>query len=225
MIVDLGTQTLESPFIQAIYQARSVGGGSFTSTAVSNWEMVVTKQKGKIMISLRGPETKASPAPIPKDAEFLGIIFKHGTFMPQLPGGKLVDNEIHIPETAKNSFQLFGDVWEFPSFENVDVFVNRLVRNDLLIHDPMVGDVLNGKMRDLSLRSVQRRFVQVTGLTYKTIQQIERARQAAALLQKGVPISETTYQTGYFDQAHLTNSLRRFYGQTPVQIIKSADST
>jgi len=225
MIVDLGTQTLESPFIQAIYQARSVGGGSFTSKAVSNWEMVVTKQKGKIMISLRGPETKASPAPIPKDAEFLGGIFKHGTFMPQLPGSKLVDNEIHIPETAKNSFQLFGDVWEFPSFENVDVFVNRLVRNNLLIHDPMVGDVLNGKMRDLSLRSVQRRFVQVTGLTYKTIQQIERARQATALLQKGVPISETTYQTGYFDQAHLTNSLRRFYGQTPVQIIKSADST
>jgi hypothetical protein len=225
MIVDLGTQTLESPFIQAIYQARSVGGGSFASTAVSNWEMVVTKQKGKIMISLRGPETKASPAPIPKDAEFLGIIFKHGTFMPQLPGSKLVDNEIHIPETVKNSFQLFGDVWEFPSFENVDVFVNRLVRNDLLIHDPMVGDVLNGKMHDLSLRSVQRRFVQVTGLTYKTIQQIERARQAAALLQKGVPISETTYQTGYFDQAHLTNSLKRFYGQTPVQIIKSADST
>lgn len=225
MIVDLGTQTLESPFIQAIYQARSVGGGSFTSTAVSNWEMVVTKQKGKIMISLRGPETKALPAPIPKDAEFLGIIFKHGTFMPQLPGSKLVDNEIHIPETVKNSFQLFGDVWEFPSFENVDVFVNRLVRNDLLIHDSMVGDVLNGKMRDLSLRSVQRRFIQVTGLTYKTIRQIERARQAAALLQKGVPISETTYQTGYFDQAHLTNSLRRFYGQTPVQIIKSADST
>jgi hypothetical protein len=225
MIVDLGTQNLESPFIQAVYQARSVGGGSFTSTAVSNWEMVVTKQKGKITISLRGPETKASPAPIPKDAEFLGIIFKHGTFMPQLPGIKLVDNDIHIPETVKNSFQLFGDVWEFPSFENVDVFVNRLVRNDLLIHDPMVGDVLNGKMHDLSLRSVQRRFVQVTGLTYKTIQQIERARQVAALLQRGVPISEAAYQTGYFDQAHLTNSLRRFYGQTPAQIIQSADST
>lgn len=40
MIVDLGTQTLESPFVQTIYHARSVGGGSFTSTAVSNWEMV-----------------------------------------------------------------------------------------------------------------------------------------------------------------------------------------
>lgn len=224
MIVDLDTQSLESPFVQAIYQARSVGGGSFVSTAVSNWEMVITKQKGKITLSLRGPETKASPAPIPNDAEFLGIVFRHGTFMPNLPVSKLVDHEIHLPETVKNSFQLFGETWEFPNSENVDVFINRLIRNDLLAHDQVVGDVLRGKTQDLSLRSVQRRFVQVTGLTYKTIQQIERAKQATALLQSGVPISETTYQAGYFDQAHLTNSLRRFYGQTPAQIIQSDDS-
>ena len=224
MIIDLGTQSLESTFVQAIYQARSVGGGSFMSTAASNWEMVITKQKGKITLSLRGPETKVSPAPIPEDAEFFGIIFRHGTFMPNLPGCKLVDHEIHLPETVKNSFQLFGETWEFPNSENVDVFINRLTRNDLLKQDPVVGDVLRGKTQDLSLRSVQRRFVQVTGLTYKTIQQIERAKQATALLQSGVPISETTHQVGYFDQAHLTNSLRRFYGQTPAQIIQSDDS-
>lgn len=225
MIVDLGTQLIDSPFIQAIYQARSVGGGSFTSTAVSNWEMVITKQKGMTILSIRGPETKASPSPIPKDAEFLGIIFNHGAFMPSLPVKKFVDMEIHLPETLRNSFQLFGDTWEFPNLENVETFVSRLVRNDLLIHDQLVGDVLRGKTHDLSLRSVQRRFVQVTGLTYKTIQQIERARQATALLQSGVPISATTYQAGFFDQAHLTNSLRHFYGQTPAQIIQSAHST
>lgn len=225
MIVDLDTQSLESPFIQAIYQARSMGGGSFMSTAATNWEMVITKQMGKITLSLRGPETKASPALIPEDAEFLGIIFRHGTFMPQLPGNKLVDNEIHISGTAKNSFQLFGNTWEFPKFENVDTFVNRLVRNDLLTHDQIVSDVLLGKTQNLSLRSVQRRFVQVTGLTYKTIQQIERAKQATALLQSGIPISETTYQAGYFDQAHLTNSLRRFYGQTPAHILQPGNST
>jgi hypothetical protein len=182
--------------------------------------MVITKQKGKITLSLRGPETKASPAPIPEDAEFLGIVFKHGTFMPPLPARKLVDEEIHLPETVKNSFQLFGDTWEFPNPGNVDVLIDRLVRNDLLAHDQVVSDVLRGKTQDLSLRSVQRRFVQVTGLTYKTIQQIERAKLALSLLQNGVPILETTHRTGYFDQAHLTNSLRRFYGQMPAQIFK-----
>ncbi|MBK9925349.1 MAG: helix-turn-helix transcriptional regulator [Anaerolineales bacterium] len=224
MIVDLGTQLSDSPFVQTVYRARSVGGGSFLSTAASNWEMVITKQKGRVTLSIRGPETKVSPAPIPEDAEFLGVIFKHGAFMPSLPVSRFVDKEIHLPETVKNSFQLFGDTWEFPTFDNIDTFVDKLTREDLLTHDPVVEDVLRGKTQDLSLRSVQRRFLQVTGLSYKTIQQIERAKQAASLLQSGVPISDTTYQTGYFDQAHLTNSLRRYYGQTPTQIIQSANS-
>src|SRR5258706_10778432 len=224
MIFDFETRSSDSPFVQAIYQTRSVGGGSFTSIATTQWEVVITKQKRKITLSLRGPETKASPAPIPEDAEFLVIIFKHGTFMPRLPGSELVDEEIHLPETLKNSFQLFGDTWEFPDFENVDTFVNRLIRKDLVTRDQVVGDVMQGKTRDLSLRSIQRRFLHVTGLTYKSIQKIERARQALSLLQSGVPIPETAYQMGYFDQPHLTRSLKLLLGQTPAQIVKSNQS-
>lgn len=219
MIVDLDTRLSDSPFVHSVYEARSVGGGSFMSNATTQWEMVITKQVGKITLSLRGPETQASPAPIPEDAEFLGIIFKHGTFMPNLPGYKLVDEEIHLSETGKNSFQLFGDTWQFPNFENIDTFVGRLIRKDLVAHDQLVADVLRGKEYDLSLRSIQRRFLHVTGLTYKAILQVERAREAVELLKSGVPILEATYQTGYFDQAHLTNSLRRYYGQTPKEII------
>lgn len=221
MIVDHETRLSDAPFVQAVYQARSIGGGSFVSTAASNWEMVITRQAGRITLSIRGPETKASPSPIPKDAQFLGIIFKHGMFMPTLPGSKLVDSEIHLPGSGRNSFQLFGETWEFPNLENVDTFVNRLLRKELLSHDQVVEDVLRGKTHDLSLRSIQRRFVHVTGLTYKGIQQIERAHQAVTLLQSGVPILETTYQTGYFDQAHLTRSLKLLYGQTPGEIVKS----
>lgn len=218
MIVDLDTRISDSPYVQTVYQARSVGGGSFTSTAASHWEMVITKQKEKITLSIRGPETKASSALIPKDAEFLGITFRHGMFMPNLPGSRLVDAEIHLLGSSRNSFQLFGASWEFPSLENVDTFVSRLLRKELLSHDQVVDEVLRGKTQDLSMRSIQRRFLHVTGLTYKAIQQIERAHQAVTLLQSGVSIPETTYQTGYFDQAHLTNSLRRYYGQTPAQV-------
>ncbi|MFT3891177.1 MAG: helix-turn-helix transcriptional regulator [Anaerolineales bacterium] len=222
MIVDLAARPSDVPFVQAVYQARSLGGGSFTSAAASNWEMVITRQKDQITLSIRGPETKASLAPIPTDAEFLGIIFKHGMFMPNLPGSKLVDTEIHLPGTGKKSFQLFGEQWEFPTLENVDTFVNRLLRKELLSHDQVVDDALSGKTQDISLRSIQRRFLHVTGLTYKGIQQIERARQAVALLQSGTPILDATYQTGFFDQAHLTRSLKRLYGQTPGEIVKSA---
>jgi AraC-like DNA-binding protein len=221
MIVDHDTRPSDNPFVQAVYQARSIGGGSFTSSAASNWEMVITRQKEKIILSIRGPETKASPAPIPTDAEFLGIIFKHGMFMPNLPGSKLVNTEIHLLGSGGNAFHLFGEAWEFPNLENVDTFVNRLLRKELLSHDKVVDDVLRGKTQELSLRSIQRRFLHVTGLTYKGIQQIERARQAVRLLQSGVPILDATYRTGYFDQAHLTRSLKLLYGQTPGEIINS----
>lgn len=221
MIVDLETRPSDAPFVQSVYQARSVGGGSFTSTAASNWEMVITRQEGKVTLSIRGPETKASPSPIPTDAEFLGIIYKHGMFMPRLPGSKLVDTEIHLLGSGGNSFPLFGEAWEFPNLENVDTFVNRLLRKELLSYDQVVDDVLRGRPQDLSLRSIQRRFLHVTGLTYKGIQQIERARQAVTLLQSGTPILDATYQTGYFDQAHLTRSLKLLYGQTPGEIIKT----
>jgi AraC-like DNA-binding protein len=211
----------DSPLVESIWRTYSVGGGSFISTAASHWEMVVTKQKDKITFSIRGPETIASPAPIPEDAEFLGIVFKRGVFMPYLPKTDLVNTAVHLSESLKNSFSFFGGAWQFPTFENVDTFVKQWVRNDLLAQDQVVDDVLRGHSADLSIRSLQRRFLYVTGLTHKTIQQIERARQASSLLQSGASILDATYQAGYFDQAHLTRSLKLFYGQTPKEIASS----
>ncbi len=214
----------ESPFVDSVWRSYSMGRGSFISNAYSQWEMVVTKQKDKRTFSLRGPETHASPAPIPEDAEFIGIVFKHGVYMPQFPIRELVNNELHLGEHVRNSFHFLGSTWEFPTFENVDTFINRLTRTDQLDFDQVVDDTLRGKIQNLSLRSVQRRFLSVTGLSYKTIQQIERAHHATALLQSGVPIIEAATQAGYFDQAHLTNSLRRLYGQTPAQLIQANKS-
>ena len=91
----------------------------------------------------------------------------------------------------------------------------------MLVQDNVVDDILRGQTKDLSLRSIQRRFQYVTGLTHKAIQQIERARHALTLLKSGVPIPETAYQSGYFDQPHLTRSLKLFAGQTPAEILKS----
>jgi len=142
--------------------------------------------------------------------------------MHYLPKKTLVNDAVHLPETIKNSFWLQGETWEFPNFENADTFVSRLTRNEMLLQDNIVNDVLLGRTRELSLRSVQRRFLHVTGLAYKTIQQIERARQALIMLQSGTSILETATQAGYFDQSHLTRSLKLFSGQTPIDIVKSS---
>jgi len=225
MEFDFDTRPSDSPLVESIWRTQTERGGSFISTAVSLWEMVVTKQREKITLSIRGPETIASPAPIPEGyVEYVGIIFKHSVFMPHLPKQELVDDALHLPESAKHSFQLQSGSWQFPDFENADTFVNQLARENLLVQDQVVEDVLRGQTKDLPLRSIQRRFLHVTGLTYKTIQQIERARQAMTLLQSGVPIPETAYQVGYYDQPHLTRSLKLFAGQTPAEILKSGQT-
>jgi AraC-like DNA-binding protein len=183
-------------------------------------EMVVTKQKSAISFTVRGPETKASSAPIPEDAEFFGFICKLGTFMPSLPASELVDGSINLPEAASQSFWLHGSAWQFPDFDNADTFVDRLVRQGLLGHEPIVEAALQGQLKELSARSVQRRFRRATGLTHGTLFQIERARHAMTLLQQGVSILDTVDQAGYYDQPHLTRALKLFIGQTPAQILR-----
>jgi hypothetical protein len=65
-----------SSLVEMIWGTHSERAGTFTSVAVSNWEMVIMTFNGKTMITARGPETKASEADFPADAEFFGITFK-----------------------------------------------------------------------------------------------------------------------------------------------------
>jgi AraC-like DNA-binding protein len=210
----------DSPLIDIIYRTESEGGGSFVSEAGFRNEIVFTWQKGTAHVSVRGPETKASVAPVPEDAEFLGIVFKLGTFMPVLPSRLLVDGGIQLPDVTRQSFQLHGSSWELPRFENADTFINRLVHDGVLAHEPMIESVLQDQPQAWSPRSIERRFVQATGVSQGMIRQIQRAQRAVALLQQGFSILDVVDQTGYFDQPHLTRSLRRFFGQTPAQILK-----
>lgn len=214
------TRPSDSPLVERIWSTHSEDGGSFTSLAASQWEMVVTRQSGRTTLTVRGPETKARPAPIPEYAEFLGITFKLGTFMPHLPVRNLVDRELNLPEAMAKSFWLNGCMWQFPDFENADTFVDRLVRRELLVHEPVVEATIQGQLKEASLRSVQRRFLKATGLTHVAVRQIERARLAMELLQQGVSILDTVDRAGYYDQAHMTNSLKYLVGQTPAQIVR-----
>ena len=212
----------DSSFVQAIWRTQSEGTGSFISPAAIHWDMLLMKYRGKTTFTVQGPETKATRASVPADAEWLGITFQLGTFMPDLLPISLLDkHDVNLPEATGQSFWLDGSTWEFPTYENADTFVNRLVRAGLLVRDPLVDDVMQDYSLDLSPRALQYRFRQATGLTHKTVQQIQRARQAATLLEQGRPILDTASQLGYFDQSHLTNSLRRYIRQTPAQISRA----
>jgi hypothetical protein len=212
----------DSSFVETIWRARSEGAGSFISLAASTWELVVTSYQGTTGVTVRGPETRATPLHYRwTSAEWLGIRFKLGTFLPLLPPGHLRDGrDAPLPEATAGSFWLHGSAWEVPTFENAEMLVDRLVRAGVLARDPVVEAVVRGHPPELSPRSLQQHVARATGLTHKTIQQIARARQAGSLLEHGISILDTVGEAGYFDQAHLTNSLKRFLGQTPAQIAR-----
>jgi hypothetical protein len=212
----------DSSFVDLIWRTQSEHAGSFISTAGSQWEMVISRYRGENTFTVRGPETKASHADYPPEAEFFGIRFKLGAFMPHFPPGDLKDrNDATLPLITRQSFWLLGLAWELPTYENADTFVQRLVRDGLLVYDPLVPAALQHQPIDLSPRSVQRRFLRATGLTQGAVFQIERARQAMALLQGGVSILDTVEQLGYADQPHLTRSLKQLVGQTPAQLLRA----
>lgn len=125
---------------------------------------------------------------------------------------------MNLPLASKNSFWLFGSPWQLPDYDNADTFVGWLVSEGLLVRDPVVDAALQGHLEDRSLSTIQRRFRHSTGLTQSAARQIERARYATSLLQQGVSILDTVEQAGYFDQPHLTRSLKYLIGQTPAQI-------
>ena len=220
MIIFDEERASDSPYIERVWRSHSEGERAFLSIAVNHCEFVVSRLQGKVTMTVRGPETKATPiGNPPAEGEWVGILLKLGTFLPHLPTSRLVDGAVDLPTAASNSFWLGGSLWQFPDYENADIFVERLVREGLLFRDPVVEAALQGQCPDLTRRAVQYRFLQATGITQSTARQIERARYATLLLRRGVSILDTTLQAGYYDQPHLTRSLGRFIGQTPAQLL------
>lgn len=209
----------DSPLIERVWRCRSERAGTFLSVAASHCEMVVTRHRGKTMLTLRGPETRPTAADCPADGEWLGIRFSLGTFLPHYPAATVIDRrDVNLPGVTRRSFWLQGSAWEYPGFENAETFVTRLLQAGVLARDPGVGAALSGEPQALSRRSTQRHFLQATGITHRLYRQIERARHATTLLEDGVSILATVHRAGYFDQAHLTRSLRRLIGETPARL-------
>ena len=211
----------DSPFVERVWRCHSERGGKFISVAASHFEMALSRLRGKTFLTLRGPEMKATTLDCPAEGEWLCIRFKLGTFMPQLlPGSLRNHNDVTLPDASGRSFWLNGSAWQYPDFENAETFVQRLAKGGLISRDPAIDAILKGQREALSPRSAQRHFLRATGMTYAAFRQIERARYTTNLLKDGVPILDAVQMAGYFDQAHLTRSLKRLIGQTPTKIMR-----
>jgi AraC-like DNA-binding protein len=198
-----------------------VSDGFTIRPAESHWHLVLVKYQGQTKAIITGPQKSPGIASWKQDAEILWTKLKPGTFIPHLSFNTLIDKETTLPEASSHSFWLNGSAWQVPDVEHVDVFLDRLEREELLVRDPIVKAVLRNQAVDLSPRTLRHRFLQATGMSKNDFQQIERAQQAELLLRQGTSIPDTVYRLGYFDQPHLARSLKRWVGHTPARLLAS----
>lgn len=211
-------RTLDSPIVDSVWRTRSDKAGCYISVAASHWSFLFAKRGGKTLIDICGPETRARRGTFPPDNDVYGINFRPGVFMPSLLPGTFVDERLELPRASDRTFWLRGSACQIPQFDELETFAERLWGGEIIVLDRLIETALRGEKLDVSLRALQYRFVKLTGLTRKGIQQIQRVQQAAQLLEQGASIADTVYRLRYSDQAHLTRSLKFLYGQTPMTV-------
>ncbi len=212
----------DSPYIESVTRAWTLSEGTSIRPAEIHWHMVFVKHTGGTLALAVGPLTTSGIASWGEGGEILWIKFKLGVFMPHLPMKDRITAEQTLPDASIDRFWLKGAARQIPDFENVETFIERLVHEDDLVHDPLVSAALQDAPVEVSPRTLRHRFLQATGQTQKHIQQYERAIKAASLLRHGFPILDTVFEVGYFDQPHLTRSLKHFLGYTPAQILRQS---
>jgi len=211
----------DSGLVEKAWRCHSVPEPAFMSIAVSRWHVAVTSQPDVTQLTIRGPETRATVTPIPANAEFFGIVFGLGTFMPAMPPACLVDTTVELPAATPNSVWLEGSRWEIPTPGNADVFVDRLVREGLIVRDPAVAQWFQDDVDGVSARTIQRRMIHATGLTRNTIRQIARAEMAVEALGGGRSPQHVATLLGYADQAHFTRAFTATTGCPPGEFRRS----
>lgn len=214
----LTSRPADSPFIQAVSYWVIGDEDEILAAPDGCWDLVVMKQDGKTNLLLTGQTTRAVPLPFTRGVEITTISFKASAFLSVIPAAALLDRGILLPTTGKH-FELASDVFEIPTFENAEGFVQTLLKKEHIHQDAVVDETLKDHSPAYSVRSIQRRFLRTTGMTQIDFRQIQRARQAAVLLQKGIPAIDVAAELGYADQPHMSRSLKRILGRTPTEIV------
>jgi hypothetical protein len=214
----------DTEVVDRVWRSRSDVEQTMTSAARTCWHLIVWRESGTLLAGLRGPETKATTAPVPRETEFLGVRFALGTVLRPIPVGTIVDGFAPLPVTESGRIVIGGDDWEAPTYDNVEVFVRRLRRAGLLgrarLGDEHAEDYEDRERADgsPSVRTLQRRYRAITALSRTAVRQIDRANAAATLLRDGYDWPAVIDRLGYFDQAHLGHALRRYIGRTATEL-------
>lgn len=209
----------DSSVLECVWQARATRDERYLVPAVEYWDMWFARQPdGAMSAGLIGPSMGHRWIRSAIDEHSWGIQLKAHAVLPGVSKALLRGGEQRLAVQAGH-VTIAQHAVPFPEFEDLGSFTDRLLELDVLRDDEEVRRMLTGSDAGYSERHRQRRVRAATGLTRKQIEQLSRARDAFALLLRGVPPAECAARCGFADQAHLTRSLSAFHGQTPAQVL------
>lgn len=208
--------------MQSISFTRFAEAGQVPMRPDGCWDIAIIKRGDRRQVLRTGLTTHPVTFEHAEGDELLVISFKPHSFMPLMPGEVMRDEGVMLETFGRSGFWVGTDVRDIPTFENADVFVERLVRDGMVASNELVASVVEGHPKAMSERTLQRHFLRTTGLTYKHFTLVQRAQKAMMLLQTGLPAVEVALALGFSDQAHMINSLKVIMGQTPREIARAA---
>jgi hypothetical protein len=210
-----------SPLVRRVTRTVFTEHGEALMQPDGCWDFAFLRSEQGVVALRTGLTTRTVAHSHAPGDEILTISFRPETFMPLMPGERMLDEGVVLEAVGKDRFWLGSEVLEIPTAESVGDFLARLTRKDVVESNPLVASVVEGQPKAMTERTLQRHFLKTTGLTYKAFTQIERAQKAVALLQQGRPAADVAFALGYSDQPHMIRSLRAIMGQTPGQIARA----
>jgi len=207
----------DSPLVKAISFMCVERPGVMLVPPDGTWDLVFIRDKHGTRAIRTGLSTTSVRLQHNGSEEILAISFRASAKLTAVDAVASLDKGFLLQGDHKR-VAVAGEKFEVPAFHNADVFVERLARQGLIQANPAIQSILDGEPIALSARTLQRQFKLTTGMTHKRFTMIERARLAAASLRKGEAAQNVVHDLGFYDQAHLINSLRDILGQTPSQL-------
>jgi hypothetical protein len=209
----------DNPYIDTIWRTQNLSDGVYSATPDGSWDLIVAIfQDGSRQMMLTGQATKPQEVPYQGGTGSVVISFAPGAYMPQYPAEERIDSLEMLPNFDPEHFMLAGHTFAFPTFEDAEELVEKLVALGILKNDSVVDGELRGSPKAMTKRAKQRHFARTTGLNQQYLQQIKRAQQAVKLLQEGKKPIEVAMEAGYTDQPHLAKSLKKIMDVKPSNV-------
>ena len=208
-----------SPYIDRVIQTFATSDGSYLATPDGLWDLITAEEAdGSRIVFIAGQATKASRLRYRAGQRAVAVSFTAGSYLSPFRGAPFKDDYIMLAMPDPNHFELAGQTFPLPTYENVEEIVDLMVASGLLVSDAVVDGVVRGELKAASQRSVERHFKNITGISPKKMANIRRAQQAVRILKSGATPSDVAAEVGYYDQPHLAKELKQLMDSRPSDV-------